>query len=169
METIPLMQANASVLPFVNFSEPNRIGATPKRSFSYLTTPAVSDHTEETSPSSVSATHVADSLRQLICRLLPEGYPSLTIAAEASGLSIRTFQRRLKDHNLNYSQLVEQVRLEQSLRLLQDPTRQLIDIAFDLGYVDAANFSRAFKRWTGISPRQFRGSYRRLENAIGIQ
>lgn len=167
MQTISLVQASDSVLPLVEFLD--RMEVTTERSFSYLTPPALSDCTEETLPSSISATHVADSLRQLIRRLLPEGYPSLTLAAEAFGLSIRTFQRRLKDHNLNYSQLVEQVRLEQSLQLLQDPTRQLIDIAFDLGYMDAANFSRAFKRWTGISPRQFRGLYRRLEKVIGIQ
>ncbi|MBL1174921.1 helix-turn-helix transcriptional regulator [Pantanalinema sp. GBBB05] len=167
MQTISLVQAGDSVLPLVGFLD--RIEVTTERSFSYLTTPALSDYTEEPLPSSISATQVADSLRQLIRRLLPEGYPSLTLAAEAFGLSIRTFQRRLKDHNLNYSQLVEQVRLEQSLQLLQDPTRQLIDIAFDLGYMDAANFSRAFKRWTGISPRQFRGLCGRLEKVIGVQ
>ncbi|HIK15332.1 MAG TPA: helix-turn-helix domain-containing protein [Leptolyngbyaceae cyanobacterium M33_DOE_097] len=111
---------------------------------------------EESFKSTAPATQFKDSLYQLIQILLPQGDPSLRFAAEAAGISVRTFQRRLENNNLNYSQLVEQVRFDQAVKLLQDPTNQLIDVAFDLGYSDAANFTRAFKRWTGISPREFR-------------
>lgn len=120
--------------------------------------PSLSDRAEATLQLTALPTDFTDSLRQLIRLLLPEGYPSLTIAAEAAGVSTRTLQRRLEDNNLNFSQVVEQVRFEQAVHLLQDPTHQLIDIAFELGYSDAANFTRAFKRWTGVSPTQFRQS-----------
>lgn len=106
--------------------------------------------------STVPADSFKESLCQLIQSLLPREYPSLAIAAKAAGVSIRTLQRRLEEHQLNYSQLVEKIRFEQAVELLQDPTNQLIDIAFELGYTDAANFTRAFKRWTGVSPREFR-------------
>lgn len=106
--------------------------------------------------STAPATSFRDSLYQLLQVLLPQGEFNLNIAAEASGCSVRTFQRRLEEYNLNYSQLVDQVRFEQAVKLLQDPTRPLIEIAFDLGYSDAANFTRAFKRWTSVSPREFR-------------
>ncbi|MGA9380922.1 MAG: helix-turn-helix domain-containing protein [Phormidium sp.] len=122
----------------------------------YATKLSLTGNAEETLKLTSPSDNFTDSLRQLILLLLPEGYPSLTIAAQAAGLTIRTFQRRLENNNLNYSQLVEQVRFEQAIHLLQDRTNQLIDIAFDLGYTDAANFSRAFKRWTGVSPRKFR-------------
>jgi AraC-like DNA-binding protein len=112
--------------------------------------------TEETLTQTSPAADFADSLAQLIRSLLPDGYPNLAIAAEAAGMSIRTFQRRLEDSNLNYSQLVEKIRFEQAAYLLQDPSNKLLDIAFDLGYTDPANFSKAFKRWTGTSPREFR-------------
>ena len=115
-----------------------------------------SDHSTESLLSTVPADGFQESLCQLIQNLLPRKYPSLTIAAEAVGVSVRTLQRRLEEHQLNYSQLVEQVRFDQAVKLLQAPSNQLIDIAFELGYTDAANFTRAFKRWTGISPREFR-------------
>ncbi|UIE40323.1 helix-turn-helix domain-containing protein [Leptodesmis sichuanensis] len=56
------------------------------------------------------------------------------------------------------------MRFEQATYLLQDPTNHIIDIAFDLGYTDAANFSKAFKRWTGNSPREFRKLHLNREN-----
>lgn len=121
----------------------------------HLAKPALCN-TEEILKQTAPSVDFSDSLSQLIRSLLPEGYPSLAIVAEAAGMSIRTFQRRLEDSHLNYSQLVEQVRFEQATQLLQDSTNKLIDIAFDLGYTDPANFSKAFKRWTGISPREFR-------------
>jgi AraC-like DNA-binding protein len=95
-------------------------------------------------------------LRQKLPSLLKEGYPSIHQMSKAAGMSLRSFQRQLAQDNLNYSDLVEQVRYETAVCLLQDPTVKLIEIALDLGYADAANFTRAFKRWTGMSPSQFR-------------
>lgn len=57
---------------------------------------------------------------------------------------------------MNYSKLVEQVRFQTAVDLLREPDIKLIEIAAELGYTDAANFTHAFKRWTGISPREFR-------------
>ncbi|MFO1434654.1 MAG: AraC family transcriptional regulator ligand-binding domain-containing protein [Candidatus Competibacteraceae bacterium] len=96
------------------------------------------------------------SVRQVLGLLLMEGYPAIGLAAEVAGVSIRTFQRWLAAANLTYSRLIEQVRFERALRLLAEPDISLIEIAFDLGYTDPTNFSRAFRRWTGISPRRFR-------------
>jgi AraC-like DNA-binding protein len=108
---------------------------------------------------SLSSALVVDSpgsLRQKLPSLLKEGYPSIHQMSKAAGMSLRSFQRQLAQDNLNYSDLVEQVRYETAVCLLQDPTVKLIEIALDLGYADAANFTRAFKRWTGMSPSQFR-------------
>lgn len=148
----------------VRFNQPTNALRFPK---AFLSQPlprsvqsSVCGSTEETLKLTAPATNFADALRQLIRILLPEGYPNLAIAAEASGVSIRTFQRRLAAANLTYSQLVEQVRFEQAIQLLQNPAHQLIDIALELGFTDPGNFSRAFKRWTGVAPRQFRNSQR---------
>jgi AraC-like DNA-binding protein len=111
---------------------------------------------EESFNRTAPAADFTDSLSQLIRSLLSEGYPNLAIAAESTGMSVRTFQRRLEDNNLSYSDLVDQIRFERATQLLQDRSIKLIDIAFELGYTEPANFTKAFKRWTGVSPRQFR-------------
>ncbi len=124
----------------------------------HLTKPSLTENQEKMLNLTAPAINFIDSLRQIILLLLPEGYPNIAVAAEVSGMSIRTFQRRLADNHLSYSQFVDQLRFNEAVRLLQDPTIKLIDIAFDLGFSDAASFTRAFKRWTGLSPREFRHS-----------
>ncbi len=96
------------------------------------------------------------SLRQAIALLLRDTYPDIHLAAEMSQMSVRTLQRRLAQEGFTYSHLVEQVRCAEAVRWLQDPNLKLVNIAAELGYTDAAHFTRAFKRWTGISPREFR-------------
>lgn len=115
---------------------------------------------------SAPASSFSDSLKQLLQSLLPDEYPDIHTAAEASGLSVRSFQRRLAAEQLSYSQVVEQVRFDQAVQMLNSSCMQLVDVASELGYTDAANFTRAFKRWTGISPRQFRRLHE--QNAVPI-
>lgn len=112
-------------------------------------------HLHTTAPSA----DLLGSLQQLLHSLLKEGYPDISLVAAATGTSVRSFQRRLAAANLNYSQIVEQVRFDRAIQLLHDPDIQLIEIALELGYTDAANFTRAFKRWAGMPPRQFRSLY----------
>lgn len=96
------------------------------------------------------------SLRQLIRSFLPTGYPSATLLAHASGLSLRSFQRALALSGLSFSDLVEQVRFQMAVEMMRVAHARLIDISLELGYSDAANFTRAFRRWTGQSPRAYR-------------
>jgi AraC-like DNA-binding protein len=98
----------------------------------------------------------ASSLAQVIATLLRGGYPDIHLASEIASMSARTLQRKLAQEGLTYSQIVEKTRLKMAIDYLQDPSLKLVNIAAELGYTDAAHFTRAFKRWTGISPRQFR-------------
>jgi AraC-like DNA-binding protein len=102
------------------------------------------------------------SLRQLIRSFLPAGYPSAALLAHASGLPLRSFQRALALSGLSFSDLVEQVRFQMAVEMMRDSGARLIDIGLELGYSDAANFSRAFRRWSGQTPRLYR---RTLETA----
>lgn len=102
------------------------------------------------------ARELIPSCRQLILSLLPNGYPEVTVVAKAAGMSVRSLQRQLAGEGLTYSRLIEQVRYDQAVKLLKQPDVKLIDIAADLGYTDSANFTRAFKRWTSMSPSKFR-------------
>ena len=70
--------------------------------------------------------------------------------------SIRTLQRRLAEDGLTYSQLISRLRYQQAIHWLVNSDLKIIEIAAELGYQDAAHFTRAFKRWTGVSPQTFR-------------
>lgn len=114
------------------------------------------DQDYETLRSSAPMKTFSGSLQQTMKFLLRHGYPNIQSVAQIAGMSVRSFQRQLSEAGLTYSYLVEQVRFEQSVQLLRESTNKLADIAAEIGYKDAANFTRAFKRWAGISPSKFR-------------
>ena len=89
--------------------------------------------------------------------------PKLARVASTLYVSERTLKRRLQEEEASFQALVDQVRLERARDLLASTTMNLSQIADSLGYADAANFTRAFKRWTGLSPSHFRN--RELQTA----
>ncbi|MDX1804077.1 MAG: AraC family transcriptional regulator ligand-binding domain-containing protein [Alcanivorax sp.] len=82
--------------------------------------------------------------------------PSLEAMAERLSVSPRTLKRHLQQAGLSYRQLQDQERYRQAGRLLQKPENSISEVAYQLGYNDVANFSRAFKRWSGLTPRAYR-------------
>lgn len=96
------------------------------------------------------------SLEQIVKALLLEKYPTIEMTADATGLSVRSLQRYLSQHNLTYSRLMDKVRYEQAVSLLNNSDISLIEIAYTLGFKDPANFSHSFRRWAGVSPSKFR-------------
>lgn len=71
-------------------------------------------------------------------------------------VSTRTLKRRLGENGTTFSAIVDEVRRQRAMLLLEDRTLGIGEIAHRLGYSDVANFTRAFKRWTGRSPVAFR-------------
>jgi AraC-like DNA-binding protein len=104
-------------------------------------------------------------VRQTIGTLLCDGYPDIQRTAKTVGVSVRSLQRRLARADASYNHLVESVRLDTGIRLLSDCDTRLVDIAAELGYADQANFTRAFRRLTGMSPRAFR---RAQSSSLGV-
>jgi AraC-like DNA-binding protein len=96
------------------------------------------------------------SLRLVLRAYLPDGSPDIRLAAGLTGSSVRTLQRRLAEGGTSYSQLLEELRHDLALYLLRDPGRQASEIGRELGYRDPAIFTRAFRRWTGKTPSQYR-------------
>lgn len=107
-------------------------------------------------PGPAPARDFAGSVRQTVGSLLRLGAPDLAVAAEVAGMSQRSFQRHLAESGLRFSDLVEQARFEAACHLLADPQRRVIDVSTELGYGDAANFTRAFRRWAGVPPQIYR-------------
>jgi len=82
--------------------------------------------------------------------------PALPEVVSALHLTQRTLQRRLDEEGTSYSALLAEVRLERATELMRRSGLQNDEIARALGFDDASAFSRAFKSWTGVSPRQYR-------------
>jgi AraC-like DNA-binding protein len=99
---------------------------------------------------------LVDRLRHQLRVKLPEGYPSLDSIAEELGQSVSGVQRALAFEGLSYKDLVETTRQDLALLYLRQVHMPLSEIAFLLGYSELSAFSRAFRRWKGASPREYR-------------
>jgi len=87
---------------------------------------------------------------------LPNGEPSAERIAQALHLSLRSLQRHLAEEGASYEQLLGDTRQALALQHMRDPRCSLSEIAYLLGFADTSSFSRAFKRWTGQAPSQYR-------------
>jgi AraC-like DNA-binding protein len=97
-----------------------------------------------------------EHLRREIARLLVKGGGGIEQLAKATGTSVRTLQRRLKEAGANYAELQDEVRKTLALNLLENESLALSEIAFSVGYSEVSAFNHAFRRWTGQSPGQYR-------------
>jgi len=82
--------------------------------------------------------------------------PTLEEVADTLHVSTRTLKRRLQEEGRNFRALVDHVLRERATQMLQEEGLSVSEVAFRLGYNDVSNFSRAFRRWTGQSPSDFR-------------
>ena len=78
--------------------------------------------------------------------------PTLEDIAQRLRLSARTVDRNLKKENIQFRDLVQQIRFERAKALLAEPGATVAQVAERLGFSDSSNFSRAFQRFTGTSP-----------------
>lgn len=84
------------------------------------------------------------------------GSSTLPSAARELHVSARTLQRRLAEAGSTFQRELDIVREELAVKLLSDSSRSIYEVAMALGYADQAAFERAFRRWRGRTPRQFR-------------
>lgn len=95
-------------------------------------------------------------LERAITALLPTGECNLTMVARIVGLHPRVLQQRLAEQGSSFSALLESRRLRLAREHLAHSDIDLTTLALNLGYAELAVFSRAFKRWQGVSPRAWR-------------
>jgi len=106
---------------------------------------------------SVPPADFAASIRQAIETLsCGEDYPTIRTTAEFLDMSVRTLQRRLAQAGTSHHRLVAQARFATAAAVLERTDAQILKLALDLGYSDPGNFTRAFRRWAGCAPRQYR-------------
>lgn len=94
----------------------------------------------------------------MMLREASDGVPSLTELAHTLNLSARTLDRYLKREGSSFRELSARVRHQIACELLRANALTVTQIAYELGYTDAANFTRAFRREAGRSPSEYRAA-----------
>ena len=78
--------------------------------------------------------------------------------ASQLGISVRNLQRRLRPLGTTYQQLLDEARQELAIKLIAEGDQPLYEIAYLVGYTEPSAFYKAFRRWTGMTPGEFRQS-----------
>jgi AraC-like DNA-binding protein len=109
------------------------------------------------SPATIApSSDFSGSLLQLMQTYLPNGYPSVELAAELSGVSKRSLQRQLREQGTSYREVIRRARFELACHLLRDPGLRVLDVAYALGYEDPSNFGRSFRQIAAMGPEEYR-------------
>lgn len=96
------------------------------------------------------------SVRQALAPLAGSSQMQIGTLSDITRIPVRTLQRRLADAGTSFSAVTQEIRFARAVRRMSDPSVKLIDVAFEVGFSDPAHFTRAFRRWAGVSPRAFR-------------
>jgi AraC-like DNA-binding protein len=99
---------------------------------------------------------VTDRIRRLLRSRLHDELPSLEAVAQTLALTPQTLARRLREEGRGFQALKDEVRRDTAIELLQRPDLTLLDIGAQLGFSEASTFHRAFKKWTGVAPGEYR-------------
>jgi AraC-like DNA-binding protein len=114
---------------------------------------------EKTKGIKVSVNKLVADIERLIKDALPSGIPSIEQLSQHLGMSSRTLTRRLSERNTSFRDLIKKTQKEISKDLLLKTSLSVGEIAFQTGFSEQSAFNRAFKRWTGQSPTEFRKIY----------
>lgn len=98
---------------------------------------------------------VASMVRRLLIALLPAGEVDQDMVAKRMNRSTSTLQRQLQAEAISYREVLDGTRQSLAEEYLRQRKLSHAQIAYLLGFSDQSNFSRAFKRWTSKSPREF--------------
>jgi AraC-like DNA-binding protein len=102
------------------------------------------------------ADDLATRVRDAIAAELRGGSPELDSIARKLAMSGRTLQRRLKDEGILFNELLDTARFEAARSYLAQRDVAGAEVAYLLGFADPSSFNHAFKRWSGLTPMEFR-------------
>ena len=103
-------------------------------------------------------------IRRRLRQLLPGEMPDFDTLAGQLNMTTATMRRRLHDEGASYQGIKDQLRRDLAIDYLSHSARSVMDIALELGFSERSAFHRAFRKWTGASPGEFRRGLRRCCN-----
>jgi AraC-like DNA-binding protein len=101
-------------------------------------------------------TSFARKVVEKILARLPDGPPDQQLISSDLFMSGRSMQRKLKDEGISFSELLQDCRLQLAKKYLGLHHRSVVETGYLLGFSEPSSFSRAFKRWTGQTPAEYR-------------
>lgn len=101
---------------------------------------------------------VLDQVKWILKRLLAGSRPDLPMVAKELGMGERTLQRRITDEGSSFRQLLNDTRRELVREYLANPSVEITEAAFLVGYEDTSSFYRAFRSWEGTTPAEWRAA-----------
>lgn len=111
---------------------------------------------EEKKKLSEKGDELTEEINKILKESMASGIPSLAQIGDYLGISGRTLKRRLSDRNLTFRDLVQKNREETAIQLLSQTSQSIGEIAFLTGFSEQSAFNRAFKKWTGQTPNDYR-------------
>ncbi len=102
--------------------------------------------------------NIANRVHATLVEQLPHGEPSQEKIADSLHMSLRNLQRKLSSEGTSYKEILNKTRYEVALSYMSDNRYSISEITYLLGFSDTSSFTRAFKRWTGKAPSEFRNS-----------
>lgn len=106
--------------------------------------------------SKMNKSDVVSQVRSLIQSELPKGNVTQEYVANLANLGLRNMQIKLSKSGTSYLKLLEEARRRLAMSYIEQSRLTITEIAFTLGFKNSANFTRAFRRWTGQSPSEYR-------------
>jgi AraC-like DNA-binding protein len=133
---------------------------------SYLDLPVVQNEQSikeflRTAPESIllkykNGSSLSAKVRRRLRQFLPGEVPDFERLAEQLNMTPATMRRRLHEEGASYQSIKDQLRRDLAISYLSHSSRSVMDIALELGFSERSAFHRAFRKWTGASPGEFR-------------
>lgn len=114
---------------------------------------------------SIDRSSVVMLVKAKLVEMMPEGQITEETIANQLNMSLRTLQRKLRDEKTSFSTIYKSIRQEMANEYIQDSQMSMTEIAYLLGFSEQANFTRAFRRWYGASPSEYRKTIE--QSAVG--
>lgn len=131
-----------------------------------ILTPAL----DQTLEDQLQSRSITDMVKWIVKRSLTGGRPDIQAIAKELGMSDRTLQRRLTEEDTSFKHLLTEARHEQAREYLADPSLDIKEVAFLIGYEDQNSFYRAFRLWEGDTPSNWRAEHIGMNGASeGLQ
>jgi AraC-like DNA-binding protein len=108
--------------------------------------------------------NLSAQVKAMIGHDFSEGFPGFETISSALNMSAPTLRRRLKREGTTFQQLKDDARCEAAKLCLDRPELSINEVALQMGFTDPSAFHRSFKKWTGMTPGQFRANRRRRQD-----